>query len=163
MSGPNPDGFQRALAKFRASLDPKLRSQFSHCSLRELQDAIQDIQHNQAKNGKQRDIRRIQAFIEAMDQFGKVIEVFLNANEMLCFIWGPVKFLLMVTSTYITGFDKLLDAYSEIGNALPGLQHYSASFENYPPLATVLEDYYSDILNFHHIALSVFARPSTRT
>ncbi|KAM0562877.1 hypothetical protein ACHAPJ_001717 [Fusarium lateritium] len=159
MRGPNPDSFQRALSKFKASLDPKLRSQFSHCSLSELHDAIQDIQHNQAKDGKQRDIRRIQAFIEAMDQFGKVIEVFLNANEMLCFIWGPVKFLLMVTSTYITGFDKLLDAYSEIGNALPGLQQYSASFESYPPLATVLEDYYSDILNFHRIALSVFARP----
>ncbi|SPJ80179.1 uncharacterized protein FTOL_08571 [Fusarium torulosum] len=90
-----------------------------------------------------------------MDQFGKVIEVFLNANEILCFVW--------VTSTYIDSFDKLLNAYSEIGNALPGLQQYSASFESYQPLSSVLEDYYSDILNFHRVALSVFARPKWKS
>lgn len=30
----------------------------------------------------------------------------------------------------------------------------------HPPLATVLEDYYSDILNFHSEALAVFTQPS---
>jgi hypothetical protein len=39
---------------------------------------------------------RIQAFLEGMQQLGKTIEVFLNVNEVVCFIWGPVKFLLLV-------------------------------------------------------------------
>ncbi|KAH6958961.1 hypothetical protein DER45DRAFT_613462 [Fusarium avenaceum] len=155
MSGPNPDAFQRALKKFKASLDPNLQAQFSQTSLSDVYSTIRDIQDKQATASEQRDIRRLQAFIEAMDQFGKVIEIFLNANEILCFVW--------VTSTYIDSFDKLLNAYSEIGNALPGLQQYRASFESYQPLSSVLEDYYSDILNFHRVALSVFARPKWKT
>jgi hypothetical protein len=31
-----------------------------------------------------------------MDQYSKVIEVFLNASSMLCFVWGPMKFCLQV-------------------------------------------------------------------
>lgn len=38
---------------------------------------------------------------------------------------------------------------------------YRSTFEKHPPLAAVLEDYYSDILRFHDAALKVFKRPST--
>jgi hypothetical protein len=31
-----------------------------------------------------------------MDQYGKVIEVFLNDSSMLCVVWGPMKFCLQV-------------------------------------------------------------------
>lgn len=96
MSGPNPDAFQRALKKFKASLDPNLQAQFSQTSLSDVYFTIRDIQDKQAKAGEQRDIRRLQAFIEAMDQFGKVIEVFLNANEILCFVWVFVPVLLLL-------------------------------------------------------------------
>jgi hypothetical protein len=41
-------------------------------------------------------LTRIRRFLEAMDQYGKVIEVFLNASSMLCFVWGPMKFCLQV-------------------------------------------------------------------
>lgn len=37
----------------------------------------------------------MEGFIEAMDQLGKSIEVFVNANEFVCFVWvsvpGPVS------------------------------------------------------------------------
>ncbi|KAM0218257.1 hypothetical protein ACHAPQ_003956 [Fusarium lateritium] len=69
MSGPNPDAFQRALKKFKASVDPNLQAQFSQTSLSDVYSTIRDIQDKQAKAGEQRDIRRLQAFIEAMDQF----------------------------------------------------------------------------------------------
>ncbi|KIL93374.1 hypothetical protein FAVG1_03354 [Fusarium avenaceum] len=69
MSGPNPDAFQRALKKFKASLDPNLQAQFSQTSLSDVYSTIRDIQDKQATAGEQRDIRRLQAFIEAMDQF----------------------------------------------------------------------------------------------
>ena len=58
----------------------------------------------------------------------------------------------------MSSFDKLLDAYAQIGDAMPGLQQYQGTFDSYPALATVLEDYYSDILTFHHEALRVFNR-----
>ncbi|KAL1871957.1 hypothetical protein Daus18300_004594 [Diaporthe australafricana] len=92
----------------------------------------------------------MEGFIEAMDQLGKSIEVFVNANEL-------------VAKTYLESFDKLLDVYAKIGEAMPGLMMYQSTFENYPPLAAVLEDYYSDILRFHEEALGVFTRPKWKT
>ncbi|KAI4866834.1 hypothetical protein F4820DRAFT_457366 [Hypoxylon rubiginosum] len=129
MAGPNVDAFQRALERFKQSISPGIAYQFSLCTLEDVRNACGDIQKRHGQEGKLRNMRRLQAFIEAMDQLGKVVEVFVNANEFVCFIWGPIKFVLNTT------------------------------FEEHPPLATVLEDYYSDILEFHQAALSVFKRP----
>ncbi|KAF5004202.1 hypothetical protein FDECE_9284 [Fusarium decemcellulare] len=160
MVGPNPDSFERALKRFKASLNnPKLQQQFSACSLQDVYCTIREIQDEQFKQDKQRHMQRLQAFVEAMEQFSKVIEVFLNAHEIVCFVWGPIKYLLTITRTYFDVLDKLLDAYSRIGGAIPGLLHYKTVFETHHSLATVLEDYYSDVLNFHCEAVKVFNRP----
>lgn len=39
---------------------------------------------------------RLNSFVEAMNQFGKVIEVFGNTNIFVAFVWGPLKFILQV-------------------------------------------------------------------
>lgn len=81
-----------------------------------------DIQSKMANNGNQRRMRRIKSFIEAMDQLGQTIEIFVNVHEFVCFIWvscshiyiyknhlrrvltdqhqGPVKFLLNVRDVH---------------------------------------------------------------
>ncbi|RYP79052.1 hypothetical protein DL771_000030 [Monosporascus sp. 5C6A] len=158
MTGLNPDSFERALNTFKQSLSPSLARQFSDCKLEDVKDVIRGIQQKQGKEGRLRDMRRLGAFIEAIEQFGKVVEVFVNANEFVCFIWGPIKFLLGIARTHLDSFDRLLDAYSQIGDAIPGLLAYKATFERHPALAAVLEDYYSDILRFHQEALCVFNR-----
>lgn len=62
-----------------------------------------------------RNIARIQSFLEAIDQFGKVMEVFLNTTAFVAYVWvchyasfswinlllilftqGPIKFVLLV-------------------------------------------------------------------
>ncbi|KAI8951873.1 WD40 repeat-like protein [Xylaria longipes] len=159
MTGPTLDSFQRALKRFQKALPPDLADEFSVCTLDDVRGICRNIQDAHGREGKLRHMRRLAPFIEAMEQFGKVIEVFTNVNDVVCFIWGPIKFLLCIARTHIDSFDKLLDMYDKIGNAIPGLQRYQAAFEKHPPLATVLEDYYSDILEFHQAALSVFRRP----
>ncbi|TRX94186.1 hypothetical protein FHL15_004954 [Xylaria flabelliformis] len=154
MAAPKLDSFQKALQRFKKTLPPNLVDEFSVCSLDDVRDTCRDIQDAHGRNGTLRHMRRLEPFIEAMEQFGKVIEMFGNVNEI-----GPIKFLLGVTRTHINSFDKLLDVYDRIGNAIPGLLQYQTAFEKYPPLATVLEDYYADILAFHQEALSVFRRP----
>jgi hypothetical protein len=54
------------------------------------------LQQKQEKNKEMVNMARIQAFLEGMQQLGKTIEVFLNVHEVVCFIWGPIKFLLLV-------------------------------------------------------------------
>ncbi|KAI1641602.1 uncharacterized protein F4817DRAFT_355288 [Daldinia loculata] len=159
MAKPNADSFQRALNRFKQSISPDLAKEFSMCSLSHVQQVCKEIQQKHGSEGKLRYMGRLRGFIEAMEQLGKVIEVFVNASEFVCFIWGPIKFILLTASTHLNSFDKLLDVYAQIGDAIPGLQRYEATFIEHPPLATVLEDYYSDILEFHRIALSVFKRP----
>ncbi|KAI8715820.1 NACHT domain-containing protein [Fusarium sp. LHS14.1] len=163
MAGPDPESFSRALTRFKATIDPSLQQEFSACTLRDVHRTIQDIQEKDAREGPLRAMSRLQAFVEAMEQLGSVIEVFLNASELVCFIWGPIKFLLTITRSFFNIFDKLLDAYSRIGDAIPGLLHYKNTFERHPPLAKVLEDYYSDVLNFHSQAIAVFRRPRWKT
>lgn len=67
---------------------------------------------------------------------------------------------MQVAKQYLDSFDKLLDVYAKVGEAMPGLMVYQSTFEKHRPLAAVLEDYYSDILRFHEAALRVFMRPS---
>ncbi|KAI1467938.1 WD40 repeat-like protein [Daldinia caldariorum] len=159
MAQRNEEKFQRALTRFKQSLTPDLAKEFSISSLADVKQVCTEIQQKHGCDGKLRYMGRLRGFIEAMEQFGKVIEVFLNTSEILCFLWGPMKFLLITASTHINSFDKLLDAYVQVGNAIPGLQRYEATFAEHPPLATVLEDYYSDILEFHRISLAIFKRP----
>lgn len=68
--------------------------------------------------------------------------------------------IIQIAKTHVESFDKLLDVYEKVGSIIPGLMAYRSMLEKHPPLATVLEDYYSDILRFHEAALKVFARPS---
>jgi hypothetical protein len=90
MAGPNADSFQRALNKFKESLSPGLIDQFSMCTLQDVRDICRDIQQQQGPEGKLRHMRRLESFIEAMEQFGKVIEVFVNVNDVVCFVWVSV-------------------------------------------------------------------------
>ncbi|KAJ4407348.1 hypothetical protein N0V91_003932 [Didymella pomorum] len=91
-----------------------------------------------------------------MDQFGKVIEVFLNAHQFVAFVWGPMKFLLVTASAYIDQFETLLDAYEKIGEQIPLLEQYKRLFSKDDQLKGALENMYVDILDFHESALQFF-------
>lgn len=90
------EAFQRALANFTARLTKEELENFKLSSLSDVQIAVQKIQDEQGRRKSMMNLTRIQGFLEGMDQYGKVIEVFLNASSLLCFIWGPMKFILQV-------------------------------------------------------------------
>lgn len=105
-STPNPHtaGFHRILANFRARLTKAELDNFKICDLNDVRQAIVNIQYEQEKRKDMMGFSRILGFLEAMDQFGKVVEVFLNASEFLAFVWGPLKFLLQVRRVCLTQF-----------------------------------------------------------
>ena len=122
-------------------------------------------------------LSRIHSFLEAMQQFGKVIEVFLNVSDAIAFLWGPMKFLLLVcqslseaavpsislanynqsASNWIDSFDIILDAYENISEQLPLLSEYESLFRQNPKMIGALELMYVDILDFHLHALQWFS------
>jgi hypothetical protein len=90
------DTFRATLSNFKKRLTPKEQDDFSFSTLEDVRKEIASIQSEQGSQRMMMNMTRLQSFLEAMDQFGKVIEVFLNTSEFVAFIWGPLKFILQV-------------------------------------------------------------------
>ena len=88
--------FKVALSRFQKQLTEKECESFGVTKLKDVKKEIIDIQKKQESLKKIMDLTRIQGFLEAMNQFGKVIEVFSNSSILVAFVWGPVKFILQV-------------------------------------------------------------------
>ncbi|KAL8789346.1 MAG: hypothetical protein Q9195_006873 [Heterodermia aff. obscurata] len=154
-------GFRSALAKFSSSLTPREVEEFRFTTLEDVQKVVVTIQHQQARRKEMMNLTRIQSFLEAMKSFGEVIEVFLNLSEFIPFIWGPIKFLLQVASSWTESFDTLLGVYQQLAESIPLLNQYRALFVNNSSLGRLLEMVYTDILDFHRCALIVFRKPKS--
>ena len=79
--------FQRALDKFIKGLTINQRQEFPICTLEDVHQTIMTIQEKRGSQKAMRNMSRIQAFLEALDQYGKVMETFLNCTPFLGYIW----------------------------------------------------------------------------
>lgn len=75
------------LLRLQRILTPTEHQDFQFTSHSDLLRAIEDIQQQQVKNTKLRCWAKIKPFLESMEQYGKVIEVFSNATSLLAFVW----------------------------------------------------------------------------
>ncbi|KAH6622333.1 C2H2 domain-containing protein [Boeremia exigua] len=146
----------RAIREFKNRLLGNEVLDFKNTTVEDLRREMRRIQLEQEGRRDLVNMRRIQGCIEAMDSFGKVIEVFLNVSEAVAFIWGPMKFLLITASTVLESFETLLDAYEQIGDQMPLLKSYESLFSDDDLLKGALELMYVDILNFHEKAVPFF-------
>ncbi|RYN16465.1 hypothetical protein AA0112_g12495 [Alternaria arborescens] len=122
-----------------------------------LREELFKVQEKQEARLEMMSLARIKHCLEAMHQFGQVIEIFLNVSDAVAFVWGPMKFLLLTASTFADSFDSLLDAYKRIGEQLPLLAEYHSLFSNSPHMVDALELIYIDILDFHQQACKFFS------
>lgn len=86
----------RAVNQFRARLSGNDLVDFKTTTYEQLCQEIIHVQKEQERRLDTRNLARIKTCLEAMHQFSKVIEVFLNVSNMVAFVWGPMKFLLLV-------------------------------------------------------------------
>ncbi|ORY16158.1 C2H2 domain-containing protein [Clohesyomyces aquaticus] len=150
------DPFKTALTKFRSRLSGQQLQEFEYATYESLCHDVIRIQHEQENGKMMMNLSRLQGCLEGLEQFGKVIEVFLNVSWTVAFIWGPIKFLLLTASTFADSFDTLLDAYEQIGECLPMLSEYEGLFSQNPHMLHALELMYVDILEFHQHAMRFF-------
>ncbi|XPS70547.1 hypothetical protein M3J09_002763 [Ascochyta lentis] len=152
--------FEDAIKNFKATagLTQNELQDFAHTTLDDLKSSIAVIQNEQRASRKLRYLKRLGPFLDTMERYGKIIETFLNVSDLIAFIWGPVKFLLMVTKECAEIFNILLDAYHRIGENIPQFQQYQILFENNLHVQRALGFIYDDILNFHKEALRYFRK-----
>lgn len=79
--------FRRAIDKFTKELSAKHKADFADTNLEDVYDAIKSIQERRGSDQSLRHMRRMQAFLEAMDQYRKVIEAFLNCTPFMGYVW----------------------------------------------------------------------------
>jgi hypothetical protein len=84
---PSAGAFGRALGKFTDSLNEQEKKDFSSSTLPDLYEVISNIQNQKQSVGKKRNLHRLQPFIEAMDQYVKAIETFLDGSSFVAVIW----------------------------------------------------------------------------
>lgn len=94
------DSFESTLEEFKKDLTPKEIDKFQFATLEEFEEAALIIQKDQENTKSMKHMGRIQSFLEGMQQFGKVVDVFLNASPFVCFVWGPLKFILQVGQNF---------------------------------------------------------------
>ena len=87
VSSPQDRAFERALYRFTSHLSEQDRNEFQFTTLEDVHNVIHQMQSVHGPERKMRNLARIQAFLEAMEEYGKVIEVFLNAARPLAFVW----------------------------------------------------------------------------
>ncbi|KAH9212710.1 hypothetical protein DL95DRAFT_508617 [Leptodontidium sp. 2 PMI_412] len=133
--------FTQVLTKFTTRLTKQELEDFKFSSLDDVLKTVHSIQKEQGRRKEMMNLTRIQSFLEAMGQYGQVIEVFLNASSILCFVWGPMKFCLQ---------------------NIPLFRQYQQLFGSDLRMASVLATIYEDILDFHQVALRVFKQSTWR-
>ncbi|KAH6888169.1 hypothetical protein B0T10DRAFT_515086 [Thelonectria olida] len=152
------DAFESAKDDFLLNFPKGSNYDFSNFStIDDVYNATDQIQKDQAKSGTLRNLGKIQPFLECLSSYAKVIDTFVQVKpDILALIWGPVRLVLLISSTYMKAFDKLLDVISQIGAALPAFQKYAGLFKGNTQIHQVLCVFFRDILDFHAIVLGFF-------
>lgn len=81
--------FERAVDAFRknADLDEAEMADFELTDLQALRQTINTIQNKQAQNKRLMYMKRLEPFLKTMEDYGKVLEVFLNVSDFIAFVW----------------------------------------------------------------------------
>jgi hypothetical protein len=89
--------FERELRSFKAHLTPVEQSSFNGTTLEDVRLTVASIQKTQISDRTNKNVARLRNFLEAIESYGKVLDVFVNINEVVAFVWGPIKYLLLVS------------------------------------------------------------------
>jgi hypothetical protein len=92
------DGFREAIVEFESKLPSTERAQFANTTLEDVRAVINNIQTEMGGMQAALNFIRLQPFLEAMEQYATTMTAFCKTSSLpiLCYIWGPMKFILQV-------------------------------------------------------------------
>jgi len=109
---PEESPFREALERFKCEhLKETESEQFQFVDLANLKSTIKEIQDEQASKNKMRNLTRLKAFLEGMEQYQKLIEMFVNASQYLAFVWVGFRVLWRLELDFCVIFLCLSNAF----------------------------------------------------
>ncbi|TEA11264.1 hypothetical protein C8034_v007861 [Colletotrichum sidae] len=79
--------FENELQRFKSELKSKEKDYFKFTTKEEFVRELDVLQTKLHAGRRQQNMTKLQGFIEAMMQFGKVIDVFCQTSEVVAFVW----------------------------------------------------------------------------
>lgn len=161
---PAHQAFATAIQYFKANLkdDALYREILNTTSIQQVYDLTDKLQAEQAKKGHLSYLSKIQPFLQRLNDYAGVIEVFLQAKpEVLALIWGPIKLIIQWASALKQSFDAIINTMADIGILLPEFQLVGNLFSQSRHINDVMVLFFRDILDFYLIALNFFSLPRT--
>ncbi|KAL4786749.1 hypothetical protein BJX76DRAFT_354925 [Aspergillus varians] len=151
------DIFNRVLKQFEKRFNTNKVELFRETDLPALKRELKRIQRDQVRTKALRNLRRIEQFIERMEQFGKILDNVLGPADIINNIWGPMKYLLQEAKVQTDLFDTLLSAYEDLGVELPDFGDQPEVYKRNVGLQRVLARILVDITEFHENALRLYS------
>ena len=144
---------------YRQLKDPTHRAKIENiATIDGVYDETKRLQDDQGKRGSLRNLRRINTYLQRLNEYSDVLGTFVQAKpDILALIWGPIKLLIHLSSNVVKSLDAILDAMSLIGDKLPVLKDYAKLYAANDRVNHVLALIFGDILDFHLAALNFFA------
>ena len=96
--------FERELKSFKARLTHGEESKFTGTTLADLRLTVASIQRTQISERTNKNVARMRKFLEAIESITKVLDLFVNVSDFVAFIWGPIKYLLLVSLSSTSSF-----------------------------------------------------------
>ncbi|EFQ85929.1 hypothetical protein PTT_18969 [Pyrenophora teres f. teres 0-1] len=115
--------FQESFAKFEKTVVKRSkddRRDFADTTLRDVWEAVMEIEQQLAARQCLRNLKRIEPFLNGLEAYSKVVEVLCNGTPFMLWIWAPIKLMMKVlASDHISAFETLISAYAQIAENLP--------------------------------------------
>lgn len=93
------DSFTKVLDNFKKTLKKEDKDNFKFTTLDQLEKVIGDLQKKQHSQRRLQNVIRLKPVLEALSEYGKVVEVFCNSNDIVAFVW--VRIFSETTSSII--------------------------------------------------------------
>lgn len=151
--------FEKARTNFLKEIkDPKVRTQLQNATtVDDVWEYTEKLQKDQGNTNRLRGLKKIGPYIERLQEYAGVIEVFVQAKpDVLALIWGPIKLLLQISSNLVTSFDAILGVMKDIGSVLPRFNEFVPLFKNNERMKYVLGLFFQDILDFYLVSVRFF-------
>lgn len=79
--------FESVLENFKKGLKKRDIELFKVTTFEDLEKCIGELQREQHSQRRVQNLNRLRPFLEVIKQYGEVIDLYCNVNEMVAFIW----------------------------------------------------------------------------
>lgn len=145
---------------FQARLTLKESQLLKVASYKDLLKTICGIQSRQDTQRELRNMTRIKVLHEALIQLEHIAGALSDRSEELEVVWGCIKFVLQTSSANSYSFDRVLECYEQIGDAMPSLYKYQKLVEQDSDTRKLVFLLYEELLNLQYRIFLFFSEPS---